>query len=167
MPSSGKTTLAKRLARALHYQFTDTDRLLVRTEKRTIAEIFAQDGEAYFRAAEARILRTILPGSNLVVATGGGLPCFHQNMAYINETGISVFVDVGPAELANRMHLHAQQYPAPVAERPLFDEKDPALLETLTQKRTERLPTYLQANIVLSGEGITEDDILDRLGDWL
>ncbi|HEY0110857.1 MAG TPA: shikimate kinase, partial [Fibrella sp.] len=103
MPSSGKTTLGKRLARELHYHFIDTDRVITREEGRSIADIFAQQGEAYFREAEARVLRTIKPGGSLVVATGGGMPCFHDNMGYIKSTGVSVFLDVAPDILAQRM----------------------------------------------------------------
>ena len=166
MPSSGKSTLGKRLARELHYHFVDTDRLIIREEGRSIADIFAKDGEPYFRKLEARVLRTIKPGSNLVVATGGGMPCFHDNMAYITATGVSVFLDVSPDSLAERMLTHARQFPTNIPERPLFDTADGQLLENLRQKHQQRAPFYQQANIIITGDA-TEQDVIDRLGDWL
>lgn len=166
MPSSGKSTLGKRLARELHYHFMDTDRFIIREEGRSIAAIFSHNGEPYFREVEARVLRTIRPGGSLVVATGGGMPCFHDNMAYIRATGVSVFLDVAPDALAQRMITHARQFPTNTPERPLFDATDQALLDTLRQKHQQRAPIYQQADIIISGEA-TEQDVINRLGDWL
>ena len=160
MPSSGKSTLGKRIADALHYRFVDTDRLIVREEGRSIAEIFSQSGEAYFREAERRALRTIRTGDSLVISTGGGMPCFHDNMAYINATGVSVFLDVPVAVLHNRMLAHAQH------DRPLYMPNDPGLFRDLEQRYENRLPFYSQANIIISGE-TNEDDVLRLVGEWL
>lgn len=160
MPSSGKSTLGKGIADALHYRFIDTDKLIVREEGRSIADIFAQSGEAYFREAERRVLRTIRPGGSYVVSTGGGMPCFHENMAYINATGISVFLDVPVDVLIRRILAHAHE------DRPLNNPSDPEL-STVLQKRYEtRLPIYSQANIIISGE-TTKDQVLSRIGAWL
>ena len=160
MPSSGKSTLGKRIADLLHYRFLDTDKLIVREEGRSIADIFAQAGEDYFREAEQRVLRTIRPGSNLVVSTGGGMPCFHDNMTYINATGISVFLDVPVTVLARRIQAHALQ------DRPLNNAKDPELLMLLQKRYETRLPIYNLANVIVSGE-TTADDVLRRVGEWL
>ncbi|GAB3697324.1 shikimate kinase [Spirosoma flavus] len=160
MPSSGKSTLGKRIAETLHYRFLDTDKLIVREEGRSIADIFAQSGEVYFREAERRLLRTIKPGGNVVVSTGGGMPCFHDNMAYINATGVSVFLDVPIDILVRRILAHAQD------DRPLNNPSDPNLLAVLQQRYLERLPIYRQANVVMNGE-ITEDEVLLELGKWL
>lgn len=166
MPSSGKSTLGKRLARELMYFFTDTDRMIVREEGRSIPDIFAQSGEAYFRDVEARMLRTIRPGSSLVVATGGGVPCFHDNMAHIKATGVSVFLDVAPELILQRMLVHAKEHPADATERPLYNPQDDGLIATLRQKHHDRLPFYQQADITITGDA-TVEDLLNRLGDWL
>ena len=166
MPSSGKTTLGKRLARELHYHFTDTDKIIQREEGLTVAQIFAQHGETHFRDLEARVLRTIKPGANLVVATGGGMPCFNDNMAYIKTTGVSVFLDVPPEFIWERMLLHAEQHPNEQPERPLFNAKDTELLPNLRLKHQSRLPIYQQADIIISGNA-TEQDVLNQLGNWL
>ncbi|MBD2755817.1 shikimate kinase [Spirosoma validum] len=160
MPSSGKSTLGKGIADALHYRFIDTDKLIVREEGRSIADIFAQSGEAYFREAERRVLRTIQPGGSYVVSTGGGMPCFHENMAYINATGVSVFLDVPVDVLTRRILAHAHE------DRPLNNPSDPELLTVLQKRYETRFPVYSKANIIVSGE-TTKDDILSRLGAWL
>lgn len=160
MPSSGKSTLGKRIADALHYRFVDTDRLIVREEGRSIAEIFAQSGETYFREIERRALRTIRPGDSLVISTGGGMPCYHDNMAYINATGVSVFLDVPVTILHKRLLSHTQH------DRPLYKPNNPDLLTELEQRYETRLPFYNQATLVVSGE-TNEEDVLRQVGEWL
>ncbi|GAB3937974.1 shikimate kinase [Larkinella terrae] len=152
MPSSGKSTLGKRLARHLAYRFVDTDKLIIRKEGgRSINDIFQTDGEAYFREVESWVLHTIKPGSRLVVATGGGMPCFHNNMAYIKETGFSIFLDVAPEQLLDRMLRHN------LDDRPLFNRQDPTLLENLRQKYTDRRFFYTQADLIIPGETAVEE----------
>lgn len=160
MPSSGKSTLGKRIADTLHYRFVDTDRIIVREEGRSIADVFSQSGEDYFREAERRVLRTVRSGNSLVISTGGGMPCFHDNMGYINATGVSVFLDVPVEVLHNRMLTHAQH------DRPLYSHEDPELLKSLQQRYQARLPYYSQAHIIVTGE-TSEEDVLRRLGEWL
>ncbi len=160
MPSSGKSTIGKRMADALHYHFLDTDRMIVRGEGRSIADIFAQDGEDYFREAERRVLRTIRPGQNLVISTGGGMPCYHDNMVYINATGVSIFLDVPIPILLQRMLAHNAY------DRPLYQPNDPELASALHHKYNVRLPFYQQADIIVAGEADTET-VLQRVGTWL
>jgi shikimate kinase len=160
MPSSGKSTLGKRVADALHYRFIDTDKQIVRDEGRSIPDIFAQFGEAYFREAERRILRTIRPGDSAVVSTGGGMPCFYDNIEYINATGISVFLDVPVEILVRRIQAHAAD------DRPLNNPSDPDLFNTLKQRYITRLPFYSQATVIVSGE-TNEDEVLRRIGAWM
>ena len=125
-----------------------------------INAIFAQHGEPHFRALESQVLRTVKPGNSLVVSTGGGMPCFHDNMAYIKTTGVSVFLDVPVETLYRRMLAHA------TADRPLYNHTDPDLLDNLHRRYEIRLPFYQQADIIITGE-INEQDVLRRLGDWL
>jgi len=160
MPSSGKSTIGKRIADALHYHFLDTDRMIVREEGRSIADIFAQNGEDYFREAERRVLRTIRPGQSLVVSTGGGMPCFHENMDYIRATGVSVFLDVPLNTLLRRMLAHNAN------DRPLYQPNDPELVDALRQKHDIRLPFYQRADIIISGETNAEA-VLGEVGEWL
>lgn len=157
LPSSGKTTLGKQLARHIRYRFLDTDTLIVKEEGMSINEIFAQKGEAYFRTAEARILRAIRPESKLIVATGGGMPCFHNNMDYIKENGISVFLNVTPEQIVERMLLHGAN------ERPLYQKTDSQLFKNIQQRYADRLPIYSQADFELAGENIHIRQLIEVL----
>lgn len=148
LPSSGKTTLGKQLARHIRYRFVDTDALIVKEEGMSINDIFKTKGETYFRTAEARILRAIRPESKLIIATGGGMPCFHDNMAYIKANGISIFLNVHPQQIVERMLRHEAN------DRPLYQKNDRQLLENILQKHKERLPFYSQADVVLEGGNI-------------
>lgn len=156
MPSSGKSTLGRRLAQSLGYRFVDTDRQIIREQRQSINDIFQQKGEDYFRELERRVLRTIRPGSSLVVSTGGGMPCFHDNMAYIKQTGISVFLDVPSQELAGRMIRHNAD------DRPLFHPTDPELLATLQQKYDNRRRFYQQADVIMQYP-FDAEDMLERI----
>ena len=159
MPSSGKTTLGKELARHIRYRFLDTDRLIVKQMGMEISAIFAQKGEPYFRELERDALRAIRPDSKLVVSTGGGMPCFFDNMDYIKTQGLSVFLDVLPEELHQRMKRnHAN-------DRPLYDPADAQLLQTLHQKYTDRLAFYNQADIVLRGNNLNVHALLKQISD--
>ncbi|AEI51709.1 shikimate kinase [Runella slithyformis] len=157
LPSSGKTTLGKQLARQLRYRFVDTDVLIVKEEGMSINAIFAQKGEPYFREAEARILRAIRPDSKLIVATGGGVPYFHDNMAYIKENGISVFLDVAPEEIVDRIQRHSSN------DRPTYQKQDTQLLENLQQRYRDRFPFYSQADFTLKGESLNIRQLLNVL----
>lgn len=157
LPSSGKTTLGKQLARHIRYRFVDTDVLIVKEEGMSINEIFKTKGEAYFREAEARILRAIRPDSKLIVATGGGMPCFHGNMEYIKANGISVFLNVRPEQIVDRMLRHEAN------DRPLYQKNDNQLLVNIQQKHKERLPIYSQADLVLEGENIHIRQLIEVL----
>ncbi len=157
LPSSGKTTLGKQLARHIRYRFLDTDALIIKEEGMNINDIFKTKGEAYFREAEARILRLIRPDSKLIVATGGGMPCFHENMAYIKENGISVFLNVKPEQIVERMLLHGAN------DRPLYKKDDGQLLKNIQQRYTDRLPFYSQADFTLEGENIHIRQLIEVL----
>ncbi|MFN4147526.1 MAG: shikimate kinase [Runella sp.] len=157
LPSSGKTTLGKQLARHIRYRFVDTDALIVKNEGMSIADIFAHKGEDAFRQMEANILRAIRPDSKLIVATGGGLPCFHQNMDYIKIHGISIFLDIPPGIVAERIRQHSTD------DRPLYQQHDRQLLDTIMKKYMERLPFYQQADFIIKNDNIEVKQLLDVL----
>lgn len=124
MPGAGKSTLGRALAAFYEVPFCDLDEEIVRREGRNIADIFGADGEEYFRAQEAAALRAVLTRhQRLVLATGGGTPCFHQNLELLLETGLTLYLVVPVAELVRRLYQAA-------AARPLLAQlPDPAALE--------------------------------------
>lgn len=156
MPSSGKSTLGKELARSLGYSFTDMDKLIETREQKSIADIFSSKGEEYFRDLEKKILRTIQPNESTVIATGGGVPCFHDNMEFIKENGISIFLNVDIDDLAKRI------YKAQTNNRPLLNiatESEETIINNIKQLYETRLPFYKQADIQVDGE-ITVNQLL-------
>jgi len=82
----------------------------------------------------------------MVVATGGGTPCFHDGLDFIKENGISIFLDVKPTMLVERMKVSKKN------ERPMFDLENKSLLETISEKYNERLPIYQKADITVEGD---------------
>ena len=131
---SGKTTIGRALAARLGWESEDIDDLIERRERRTIAEIFAKQGEPYFRSAEREILSLLQPLRHVVVATGGGTFADPDNRAAINRDGVSVWIDVPLVDLMHRIPLDGR--------RPLAASR--ADLERLYTARTD---TYRLAHV--------------------
>ena len=145
MPSSGKSTLGKQIAKALSYEFIDLDQKIESIEGKKIADIFSVNGEEYFRKVEAEQLRKIPINSKTIIATGGGTPCFHDGIKFIKETGWSIFLDVPPSILAKRMAQSKR------GTRPLLDVSDEDLFTRLELTYNSRIDTYRQADITVEG----------------
>ncbi|MDR6806191.1 shikimate kinase [Dyadobacter sp. BE34] len=145
MMSSGKTTLGKKLARALNYQFVDLDKLIEKDQGMEISAIFSQQGETYFREVESRILKETSTQKGIVLASGGGTPCFFDNMEVIKKMGVSIFLDVPAEDLARRIENHGKD------DRPILSGAT-SLVDTLQNRITDRLPYYTQADFTLRGE---------------
>lgn len=146
MPSSGKSTLGRQLAKELNYDFIDLDKKIEISEGKKINEIFTLEGEDYFRKLETEQLKKIEANNRLVIATGGGTPCYNNNLALIKEIGISVFLDVKPFKLEERMRNSKKN------NRPLFSLESDSLLDTLTATYDSRIDIYNQADIVIEGD---------------
>jgi len=143
LPSSGKSTFGDLFAQYIDYQFIDTDSMIIQEEGRSIPEIFAQDGEAYFREVEQKILYKTEKYNQVVIATGGGMPCFFDNIHKINQLGCSVFLDVMPQAIAQRITKND-------ASRPLLQTHDQdMILAQIQAKYDERIQFYKQAQLRL------------------
>jgi shikimate kinase len=147
MPSSGKSTLGRQLAKRLDYQFVDTDDLIENQEISSVSDIFKYKGEDYFRLVENKILRGIQPNQKLIVATGGGMPCFHDGMEFIKANGTSIFLNVPPEDLLKRIQK------SDANNRPLIDKKtsQQELLTSIKNRYESRLQFYEQADIQIDG----------------
>src|SRR5690242_1287240 len=104
LPGSGKTTLGKHLADRLAVPFVDLDAAIEKQEGKSVQEIFARETESYFRAVEARALNSFCQEKmDFVMATGGGTPGFFDNMALMNRSGKTLFLDASTSEICSRL----------------------------------------------------------------
>lgn len=143
MMGVGKSTLGKQLANALGYSFLDTDKQIAFIEGRSIQQIFDAEGESYFREAEQHILHQTATEVNTVVATGGGTPCFFNNMEWINLHGKSLYLEANTAFIISRVGHNTHK-------RPLLKGKQTSELEPfISQILAEREPYYTRAHLRL------------------
>ncbi len=155
---SGKSYTARELARLLDIPALDLDDRIVAAAQRSIPDIFATAGEAYFRELEARQLRDLQNFPRAVVATGGGAPCYHQNMAWMNAHGITVFLDTAPALLAQRLQ-------GTEAQRPLLQSL-PDIHRFIDERLAERRPVYAKAQIIVQQQ-TNDEPVAQRIFDNL
>jgi shikimate kinase len=148
---SGKTTLGRKLASKMGYEFIDLDHKLEQQVELSIAEYFSFFGEDSFRKLESEILKKTAYPENAIISTGGGLPCFFDNMDWMKQNGKTVYIKLAPKTLADRLENGKE-------ERPLLQEKHgDALIAFIEQKLAERESFYSQANIVADGLSLTAD----------
>jgi shikimate kinase len=146
---SGKTTAGKKIAALLGWIFIDLDKKIEEQEGKTIAEIFAQRGESYFRNVESEVLKSIESNKGIVVSTGGGAPCHGDNMDYMLETGLTLYLKLTPGQLKSRLANSK-------GDRPLIKNLDDAgLLQFIKEKLAEREIYYARAEV--TAEGIDMD----------
>jgi shikimate kinase len=149
---AGKTTVGRELAARLDVPFFDLDDLVEAAEKTSIKDIFAQQGEPYFRKRERDILRSTRYLDGAVVATGGGTFTFDENIQFIQSEGLSVYLAAPYSLLRARIGDKA-------AERPLFRDEDAA-----HELYANRLRYYRMADITLNiREAETTPEIVERL----
>ncbi len=142
MMGSGKTAVGTALARMLGVPFLDSDEEIVRAAQMSVAEIFARDGEPFFRARETEVLERLLSGPPSVVSTGGGAFMSAQNREMIARLGVSVWLQADLELLWNRVR-HKNT-------RPLLRTADPK--RTLTDLLAQRAPVYALAQIAVPAE---------------
>ncbi|UCS93583.1 shikimate kinase [Echinicola marina] len=159
MPGSGKSTLGKLLAKQLNFDFYDLDEEIVRAEGMEIPKIFLSKGEGYFRKLETKVLAALLEKeSSFLLSTGGGAPCYNENMELINQRGISVYLEVSVSELLKRLTKNEAD------KRPMFQGLDTAeISQKLYDLLTEREEFYQKAKIKLSGDDITTEFLISEL----
>ena len=149
-PACGKTTLGKKIARKLGYNFVDLDLLFEETYHVTISDFFGNYGEDVFRICEKKILRTASQMNNTVIATGGGAPCFFDNMDYINKNGLSIYIKKPAKFLAERLR-NAKSV------RPLFRGiSNEDMLSYITTQLVEREYYYMKAKVVVQQQNVDE-----------
>ena len=152
---AGKSTAARKIAAHFHFSVLDTDKMLEEKYKISVYDIFEKYGEEVFRQLEYKTLMEALQHENVVIATGGGAPCFFDAMQRINEVAFSIYIEMAVKSLAQRL-LRAK------VTRPLTKNKtEEELLAFVTEQMAVRAPIYQQAHLTIKGEN------LDLRGDFL
>jgi len=145
MPASGKSSVGRLLAKQLRLKFDDLDDIIVEKQGMPITDIFESKGESYFRELEKDCLyKYIEQEDNYILATGGGAPCFFDNMKLMNKHGITIFLDVKIEDLYQKLLIKGTH------KRPLLKGKSPQKLrQELFDKYEYRKTFYNQSRICL------------------
>lgn len=142
---SGKTTAGKKLAALMGWTFTDLDKSIEQKTGMNIPDIFASHGEEYFRAVESDILKETVSLNRTIISTGGGAPCYRDNMRFMLSAGLTVYLRLTPLQLCNRLIMSK-------TDRPLIKglDKD-ELLKFIEIKLVQREKFYEMSKIITDG----------------
>ena len=151
--ASGKTAVGRRLAQRLGYSFIDTDRYIEDQLGRTITQVFASEGEPYFRDLETRLARRLRALSNHIIATGGGMVVTPGNMALLKAAGKVIFLNADPEEIIKRL--------ARDTRRPLVQGQD--VRERVTSLLPQRMPLYEQAHQSIATAGMSVNQVAGEI----
>ncbi|MDQ6813974.1 MAG: shikimate kinase [Bacteroidota bacterium] len=150
MMGSGKTYWAEKLKKRIKVPAYDLDALIEMMEERSIKEIFEEDGEEYFRKAEAKMLRLFAEKKQFILSVGGGTACYNDNMKWMNKQGVTIWIDEPVDVLSERLAKEK-------SHRPLIkDLDDKGLTEFLEKLFEERSAFYDQSAYRLNGEKLSE-----------
>jgi len=130
---AGKTMIGKALGNRMNLSYIDTDHFIENRFKKKVSEIFASEGENRFREIEHNVISELSDFENVVISTGGGLPCFNNNMELMNEKGITVYLEASVDELAAR--LDASKTVRPVLQGRSGEKLREFISENLEKRR--------------------------------
>lgn len=148
---AGKSYWGKQLAEHWQLPYYDLDEVIVEAEEMAISDIFATKGEDYFRERESMLLRELSRQEKLLISCGGGTPCFQDNMDFMNERGITIWINPSVQVMVER--LQRKKYKRPL----IADLEDEDLVGFVEKKLAERLPFYQQSKYIISSDTISLD----------
>lgn len=147
----GKSTMGRKLAKLMGYDFVDLDQEIEKVTGTTIGSYFAMNGERAFRELERKTLQEFDYPTNSIVATGGGAPCYFDNMDWMNDNGTTVYIEMSPAALAKRLERGKEK-------RPLLKDLDEAqMIAFIEGKLAERVGFYSRAQFIAEGINLSAD----------
>lgn len=154
MPGTGKTYWAQRISVLKNIDWIDLDAEIEKESNLSIQAIFETEGEAVFRKKEAEALRKLVEFKNIVIATGGGAPCFHDNMKVMNETGVTIWIDESVEVLVERLKAGRDHRPM------IRGMNDDQLIEFVERKLKERESFYSLAQYRLNDRHLNQQEII-------
>ncbi|MFT3910635.1 MAG: shikimate kinase [Ferruginibacter sp.] len=150
---SGKTHWGKVWADVHEIPFYDLDQIIEKSEGKSVLDIFEKNGEKYFRFKESIALRTMTAYDNCIIACGGGAACFDENIDWMNENGLTIYLHASPTELLENIMKEKDK-------RPLLNKVNEAeLLFFIQKKLEERIHFYEQAKLRLRVEELNEESL--------
>lgn len=151
---SGKSYTGKHLSAQLNIPFVDMDDAIEEQQGKSVSQIFEEDGELVFRELEHQYLLDIDPDESQIIATGGGAPCYHDNMELMNAIGTTIFIDTPKEKIAERLAKG-------IHRRPLLTGMNAMDLEFFYDKKMEeRRPIYEKANFQIQHQDL---EVLSKL----
>ena len=158
---AGKTTAARRLAQRLGWEVVDTDALFEEKYKISVNDFFNKYDEPLYRKLESEVLKSTESLENVVVSTGGGTACYFDNMEWMNQHGLTVFLRISPKAAVDRV-IHSRH------KRPLVEGKsEEELIEFVNSHYASRLQFYELAQITVKSEDFDLEALLQKLTSFL
>ena len=154
MPGSGKTTLGKKLANTLDYEFVDLDFLIQQNEGMSIEQIFEEKGEDFFREIERMYLQSTNKLNKTIISTGGGTPYYFDNMDWINQHGLSIFLNISLEQLMQRVLQNPTKRPL------LRGLTETEVNEKLLNLMEVRNPYYLKSKLIVDINGLNKTNYI-------
>jgi shikimate kinase len=152
---SGKSHWGKIWAAMHKFDFIDLDEEIEKREQQSVADIFEKKGEDYFREKEAKALRSLDLAENTIISCGGGSPCFYDNMDWMNEHGLTVFLNASPHYILNNIKNEKDKRPL------LKHTNDAELLFFIEQKIKERMSFYNKAKVIVEAATLHSHSFLE------
>lgn len=154
---SGKSTFGKKLAKELALPFIDLDKEVEIKAKCSITDIFKYLGEDTFRKMESDTLHELSEREEFVMATGGGTPCYFNNIDFINKKGKSIYIELDIQSIYNRLSQAKNIRPT------IKDKKEEELMQFIKDKLKEREPIYKQAAVTINGLSVNLREVVSKL----
>ena len=152
---SGKSTVGKKLAKLLNYDFLDHDELIEKAVGKSVQDIFNEDGEDRFREMEHNMLISLMNKDNVIISTGGGTPCHYNNMELMNQNGLTIYLKMSANTLVSRLR-------SAKTDRPLVSGKSPEELYGFIISHLEnREPFYSEAQYKVKAKDLNINELAD------
>jgi len=155
--SSGKSTLGKIMAHQLNYKFIDIDKVFEEKYQISINNFFVKFGESKFRELEHQLLLSFLKENNAVISTGGGTPCYFNNIDIINNNGISIYLKLHHKSIISRLKTSKKQRPL---VKDLYDQE---FEEYIEENLKIREVFYNKAQLTIKSENLTANELIKFL----
>ena len=154
---AGKTTAARRLANRLGWEVVDTDDMFEEKYKISVCDFFSKYDEALYRKLESEVLKSTESLTNVVVSTGGGTACYFDNIDWMNQHGLTVFLRISEKAVVDRL-VHAKR------KRPLaIGKSEEELTDFVARHYTSRLPFYEKAQITVKSEDLDIERLTETI----